>query len=62
MISATLTEIYRCFNKKNLYFQLFTGLCLDGRSYASGLSIGDATYFGRLAGRRMAAAEPWTDA
>ena len=32
------------------------GLCQQGRSYASGLSIGDATYFGRLAGRRMAAA------
>ena len=33
------------------------GLCREGRTYASGLSIGDATYFGRLAGRRMAAAE-----
>jgi succinate dehydrogenase/fumarate reductase flavoprotein subunit len=35
------------------------GLCREGRTYASGLSIGDATYFGRLAGLRMAAAEPW---
>ena len=32
------------------------GLCREGRSYASGLSIGDATFFGRLAGRRTAAA------
>jgi succinate dehydrogenase/fumarate reductase flavoprotein subunit len=32
------------------------GLCREGRSYASGLSIGDATFFGRLAGRK--AAEP----
>jgi 3-oxo-5alpha-steroid 4-dehydrogenase len=35
------------------------GLCRDGRTYASGLSIGDATFFGRLAGRQMAVAEPW---
>src|SRR5262245_44966693 len=35
------------------------GLCREGRSYASGLSIGDATFFGRLAGRRAAAAAPW---
>jgi succinate dehydrogenase/fumarate reductase flavoprotein subunit len=34
------------------------GLCREGRTYASGLSIGDASYFGRLAGRRMAAAAP----
>jgi len=33
------------------------GLCREGRTYASGLSIGDATYFGRLAGRAMAAAD-----
>jgi 3-oxo-5alpha-steroid 4-dehydrogenase len=31
------------------------GLCLEGRSYASGLSIGDASFFGRLAGRQAAA-------
>ena len=37
------------------------GLCREGRTYASGLSIGDATYFGRLAGRQMAAAEPWEE-
>ncbi len=30
------------------------GLCREGRTYASGLSIGDASYFGRLAGRRAA--------
>jgi succinate dehydrogenase/fumarate reductase flavoprotein subunit len=30
------------------------GLCREGRSYASGLSIGDASFFGRLAGRRAA--------
>jgi succinate dehydrogenase/fumarate reductase flavoprotein subunit len=35
------------------------GLCREGRSYASGLSIGDASFFGRLAGRRAAAAAPW---
>jgi len=34
------------------------GLTLEGRTYASGLSIGDATFFGRVAGRRAAAAEP----
>jgi 3-oxo-5alpha-steroid 4-dehydrogenase len=34
------------------------GLTLEGRTYASGLSIGDATFFGRLAGRRAAAAGP----
>jgi len=34
------------------------GLCREGRTYASGLSIGDASFFGRLAGRRVAAAEP----
>ena len=33
------------------------GLCLEGRGYASGLSIGDATFFGRVAGRNAAAAE-----
>ena len=38
------------------------GLCREGRSYASGLSIGDATYFGRLAGRSAAAATPWASA
>jgi 3-oxo-5alpha-steroid 4-dehydrogenase len=32
------------------------GLCREGRSYASGLSIGDASFFGRLAGRQAAAA------
>ena len=26
------------------------GLCLEGRGYASGLSIGDATFFGRARG------------
>jgi len=35
------------------------GLCREGRNYASGLSIGDASFFGRLAGRRAAAAVPW---
>lgn len=35
------------------------GLCREGRNYASGLSIGDASFFGRLAGRKAAAAEPW---
>ncbi len=34
------------------------GLTLEGRTYASGLSIGDATFFGRVAGRNAAAAEP----
>jgi succinate dehydrogenase/fumarate reductase flavoprotein subunit len=36
------------------------GLPLEGRCYASGLSIGDATYFGRLAGRSAAAAPRWS--
>jgi succinate dehydrogenase/fumarate reductase flavoprotein subunit len=31
------------------------GLCREGRSYASGLSIGDGSFFGRLAGRAAAA-------
>jgi 3-oxo-5alpha-steroid 4-dehydrogenase len=31
------------------------GLPLEGRTYASGLSIGDATFFGRIAGREAAA-------
>ncbi len=35
------------------------GLCREGRTYASGLSIGDATFFGRLAGRGAAGAVPW---
>lgn len=35
------------------------GLCREGASYASGLSIGDASFFGRLAGRQAAGAEPW---
>jgi succinate dehydrogenase/fumarate reductase flavoprotein subunit len=35
------------------------GLCRQGATYASGLSIGDASFFGRLAGRQAAAAEPW---
>jgi succinate dehydrogenase/fumarate reductase flavoprotein subunit len=35
------------------------GLPREGRTYASGLSIGDASFFGRLAGRRAAAAVPW---
>jgi succinate dehydrogenase/fumarate reductase flavoprotein subunit len=30
------------------------GLCREGRTYASGLSIGDASFFGRLAGQRVA--------
>jgi 3-oxo-5alpha-steroid 4-dehydrogenase len=34
------------------------GLTLEGRTYASGLSIGDATFFGRCAGKSAAAAEP----
>ncbi len=34
------------------------GLCREGRSYASGLSIGDASFFGRLAGRQAAGASP----
>jgi succinate dehydrogenase/fumarate reductase flavoprotein subunit len=32
------------------------GLIREGRDYASGLSIGDASFFGRLAGRRAAQA------
>jgi succinate dehydrogenase/fumarate reductase flavoprotein subunit len=36
------------------------GLPLEGRCYASGLSIGDATYFGRLAGRSAAKAPRWS--
>ncbi len=36
------------------------GLPLEGRTYASGLSIGDATFFGRVAGRHAAAAGPPT--
>jgi succinate dehydrogenase/fumarate reductase flavoprotein subunit len=32
------------------------GLCREGRSYASGLSIGDGSFFGRLAGRSAAGA------
>jgi len=35
------------------------GLCREGRSYASGLSIGDASFFGRLAGRQAARAASW---
>jgi 3-oxo-5alpha-steroid 4-dehydrogenase len=35
------------------------GLCREGRSYASGLSISDATYFGRVAARRAAALDAW---
>jgi len=35
------------------------GLPREGRSYASGLSIGDASFFGRLAGRRAAQLAPW---
>jgi 3-oxo-5alpha-steroid 4-dehydrogenase len=34
------------------------GLCREGRSYASGLSIGDASFFGRLAGRAAARGAP----
>ena len=34
------------------------GLCREGRSYASGLSIGDGSFFGRLAGRAAAAHDP----
>jgi len=33
------------------------GLCREGRSYASGLSIGDGSFFGRLAGRSAAVAD-----
>jgi 3-oxo-5alpha-steroid 4-dehydrogenase len=32
------------------------GLCREGRTYASGLSIGEASFFGRIAGRRAAGA------
>jgi len=35
------------------------GLPREGRSYASGLSIGDASFFGRLCGQRAVSAEPW---
>jgi succinate dehydrogenase/fumarate reductase flavoprotein subunit len=35
------------------------GLILEGRCYASGLSIGGASYFGRLAGRQVAGASRW---
>jgi 3-oxo-5alpha-steroid 4-dehydrogenase len=35
------------------------GLPREGRTYASGLSIGDASFFGRLAGQRAAAATDW---
>ena len=35
------------------------GLCLEGRGYASGLSIGEATFFGRVAGRNAAAMPAW---
>jgi 3-oxo-5alpha-steroid 4-dehydrogenase len=35
------------------------GLCLEGRTYASGMSLGDVTFFGRVAGRRAAAAPAW---
>ena len=38
------------------------GLCREGRNYASGLSIGEGSFFGRLAGRSVAAAEPWGEA
>jgi len=34
------------------------GLCVEGRGYASGLSIGEATFFGRIAGRNAAALAP----
>jgi 3-oxo-5alpha-steroid 4-dehydrogenase len=34
------------------------GLCREGKSYASGLSIGEGSFFGRLAGRAAAANEP----
>jgi len=37
------------------------GLPREGRTYASGLSIGDASFFGRLAGRAVAAAVPWAE-
>jgi len=32
-------------------------LCAEG--YSSGMSVGDATFFGRLAGKSAAAAQPW---
>jgi succinate dehydrogenase/fumarate reductase flavoprotein subunit len=35
------------------------GVCREGRTYASGLSIADATFFGRLAGKQAAAAPAW---
>lgn len=34
------------------------GVCREGRTYASGLSIGDATFFGRVAGTRAASRIP----
>ena len=34
------------------------GLCREGKTYASGLSIGDASFFGRSAGRNAAVAPP----
>lgn len=38
------------------------GLCREGRTYASGLSIADATFFGRVAGNAAAATAPWRNA
>ena len=35
------------------------GLIREGRNYASGLSIGDASFFGRLAGESAARAPRW---
>jgi len=37
------------------------GLTRSGRHYASGMSIGGASFFGRMAGRQAAAAAPATD-
>jgi succinate dehydrogenase/fumarate reductase flavoprotein subunit len=37
------------------------GISRSAEGYASGTCIADATYFGRLAGKAMAAAEAWRD-
>jgi len=36
------------------------GIPRSSRGYASGMSVGDATYFGRMAGRQAAKAARWT--
>ncbi len=37
------------------------GLTRSGRHYASGMSIGGASFFGRMAGRQAAGADPAAD-